>query len=203
MFRKASAFFTLGRPFTSLLGAVAIFTASFVGSGTNIGYYRLPVALAVVIGYLFTSASNALNDFFDRDVDSTNHPERPIPSGQISAQGALIFSSVLFGLSIALAVLLSAFSGIHVLLIVFASFAVQLAYDVRVKKVKTLGNIFIGFQTVLAFIFGGAIVDNLNPVAFMAAASFLAITAREVVKDVEDIEGDVDKVSLPKNNWSQ
>ncbi len=195
---KASALFTLGRPFTSLLGAVAIFAASFVGSGANIGSYSIPVVLGVVIGYLFTSASNALNDFFDRDIDRVNHPERPIPSGHISSQAALIFSSVLFAVAVALSVFLSLYSGIQALLIVLAGLAVQIAYDVRVKKTKIVGNLFVGFQTVLAFIFGGLIVNNLSPVAFMAAASFLAITAREVVKDVEDIKGDVDRVSLPK-----
>ena len=198
MISKASALFTLGRPFTSLLGAVAIFAASFVGSGTNIGSYGLPVALAALIGYLFTSASNSLNDYFDHNVDCINHPDRPIPSGKISAREALVFSSVLFGLCLALAVLLSIYSGIQALLIVLVSLMVQLAYDTKVKKAKTIGNIFIGFQTVLAFVFGGIIVNNLNPVLFMAVSSFLAITAREVVKDVEDIEGDVDKVSLPK-----
>jgi geranylgeranylglycerol-phosphate geranylgeranyltransferase len=195
---KAQALFTLGRPFTSLLGAVAIFAASFVGSGTKIGSYALEVTLAVVIGYLFTSASNAINDYFDRDIDRVNHPERPIPSGKINAKTALAFSSALFAVSMALAVVLSFFSGVQAFLIVFAALVVQLAYDLKVKKAKAVGNIFIGLQTVLAFVFGGLIVGNLSPVAFMATASFLAITAREVVKDVEDIKGDVDKVSLPK-----
>ena len=195
---KASALFTLGRPFTSLLGAVAIFAASFVGSGDNIRAYGLEVGLAVVIGYLFTSASNALNDFFDRDIDRVNHPERPIPSGKISASTALIFSSTIFGVSVVLAVFLSLFSGVLVFLIVLTALLFQLTYDLKVKKKKTVGNLFIGFETVLAFLFGGIVVKNPNPVMFMAIASFLAITAREVVKDVEDIKGDIDKVSLPK-----
>jgi geranylgeranylglycerol-phosphate geranylgeranyltransferase len=198
MTSKVAALFKLGRPFTSLLGAVAIFAASFVGSGTRIGLFVLPVALAVVIGYVFTSASNALNDYFDRDIDRVNHPERPIPSGQINAKTALVFSAALFIVSVSLAAVLSIYSGIQSLLIVLLALAVQLAYDFRIKKAKAVGNLFIGLQTVLSFVFGGLIVYNLNPVAFMAAASFLAITAREVVKDVEDLEGDVDKVSLPK-----
>jgi geranylgeranylglycerol-phosphate geranylgeranyltransferase len=177
---------------------VAIFAASFVGAGTKIGTYGLAVGLAVVIGYLFTSASNALNDYFDRDIDRVNHPERPIPSGKITAKAALVFSSALFGVSVALAVVLGVVSGFLPFFVVLAALLVQIAYDLKVKKNKAVGNLFIGFQTVLAFLFGGIIVNNLSPVAFMATASFLAITAREVVKDVEDIKGDVDKVSLPK-----
>jgi geranylgeranylglycerol-phosphate geranylgeranyltransferase len=195
---KASALFRLGRPFTSLLGAVAIFAASFVGKGVNIGAYALPVALGVIIGYIFTSSSNALNDYYDREIDRVNHPERPIPSGKVTPQAALIFASSGFAISVALAIWLSFYAGFFGLGLVLAALLVQLAYDLKVKKVKAVGNIFIGFQTVLAFLFGGVIVGNLGPVVFMASASFLAITAREVVKDVEDIKGDVDKVSLPK-----
>jgi geranylgeranylglycerol-phosphate geranylgeranyltransferase len=198
MTSKASALFILGRPFTSLLGAVAIFAACFVGAGTKIDSFGTEVALAVAIGYLFTTASNALNDYIDKDIDRVNHPNRPIPSGKISGKTALAFSAAMFGISIALALVLSVFSGVQALLVVSAAFLVQLAYDLKVKKAKTVGNLFIGFQAVLAFLFGGLIVRNLSPVVFMAAASFLAITAREVVKDVEDIKGDVDKLSLPK-----
>ncbi len=198
MTNKPSALFTLGRPFTSLLGAVAIFAAAFVGSGTRIGTYWLAVGLAVAVGYLFTSASNALNDYFDRDIDRVNHPERPIPSGAIRPRTALAFSGAMFSLAFALAVLLGIFSGMLSLAIALAALALQLTYDFKVKKAKAVGNIFIALETVLAFVFGGVIVNNLSPVAFMATASFLAITAREVVKDVEDLEGDVDKVSLPK-----
>ncbi|MCW4010108.1 MAG: UbiA family prenyltransferase [Candidatus Bathyarchaeota archaeon] len=198
MTSKASAIFSLGRPFTSLLGAVAIFAASFVGAGTSLGNYWIGVALGVAIGYLFTSASNALNDYYDRDIDRVNHPERPLPSGRISPKTALVFSATAFGISIALAIVLAIVAGLVTFGVFLAALAVQVAYDLKVKKIKTIGNLFIGFQTVLAFLFGGVIVNNLGPVAFMASASFLAITAREVVKDVEDIKGDVDKVSLPK-----
>jgi geranylgeranylglycerol-phosphate geranylgeranyltransferase len=195
---KASALFTLGRPFTSLLGALSIFAASFVGSGIKLGMYGVEVALGVIIGYIFTTASNALNDYFDRDIDRVNHPDRPIPSGKINAKTALTFSSVMFGLSIGLALILGTLAGVQTSVVVIAALIIQIAYDVKVKKTKIIGNLFIGLQTVLAFFFGGLIVKNLSPVAFMAVASFLAITAREVVKDVEDIKGDVDKSSLPK-----
>jgi geranylgeranylglycerol-phosphate geranylgeranyltransferase len=195
---KAGALFKLGRPFTSLLGAVAIFAASFVGAGVSIGAHALSVALGVIIGYIFTSASNALNDYYDREIDRVNHPERPIPSGNIRPQSALIFASTGFVVSIGFAFWLSFYIGFIGLGLVLTALLIQLGYDLKVKKTKAVGNIFVGFQTVLAFLFGGIIVANLSPVAFMASASFLAITAREVVKDVEDIKGDVDKVSLPK-----
>ena len=195
---KASALFSLGRPFTSLLGAVAIFAASFVGAGTNLGEYWAYVILGVLIGYLFTTASNASNDYCDRNEDKINHPERPIPSGRIGVKTALAFSSAVFGLSIVLAAVLATLVGAAILIVFLAALGVQVAYDLKVKKTKIVGNLFIGFQTVLAFLFGGVIVGNLDPVAFMATASFLAITAREVVKDVEDIKGDANKTSLPK-----
>ena len=38
----------------------------------------------------------ALNDYNDRESDKENHPNRPIPSGEISAETALNYSNILF-----------------------------------------------------------------------------------------------------------
>jgi geranylgeranylglycerol-phosphate geranylgeranyltransferase len=196
---KIQAYILLGRPFTSLLGAVAIFAATFVGAGTHLGTFLLPAIIGAAVGYFFTSASDSLNDYFDRDADSINHPERAIPSGKISPHAALTFSMVLFSVSLVLGFFVGLLVGFQAFLVVLIAFFVEMAYDLKVKnRVKAFGNIFIGFLTVLAFVYGGVIVNNLSPVIFMAAASFLSITAREVVKDVEDIRGDSYKKSLPK-----
>lgn len=196
---KASALFALGRPFTSLLGAVAIFAALFVAAGTAITSLWLTAVLAFLVGFTFTSASNALNDYLDCRVDKINHPERPLPSGKISLHTAVIYSSVLFAVSLILGVTVAFRAGFLSFVVVAAALVLELTYDFTVKKrMKAFGNLFIGLLAVLAFIYGGVIVGNISPVLFMAAAAFLSITAREVVKDVEDIKGDQNQKSLPK-----
>jgi 4-hydroxybenzoate polyprenyltransferase len=53
------------------------------------------VALASVCLY---SAGMVLNDYFDREIDRKERPDRPIPSGRVAARNALIFGIVLLGL---------------------------------------------------------------------------------------------------------
>ncbi len=41
-----------------------------------------------------------MNDYYDREGVLINHPERPIPSGEIVPRNALIYSSILFLLAL-------------------------------------------------------------------------------------------------------
>lgn len=53
-----------------------------------------------------------LNDYFDRELDQIERPERPIPSGAISAREASIFGLILMGIGIFLATLVHQESGL-------------------------------------------------------------------------------------------
>ncbi len=61
------------------------------------------VLLLVVAMILFYTAGMYLNDIFDYEIDSREHPERPLPSGLISLSAA---SFITIGLFLAAAVLL-------------------------------------------------------------------------------------------------
>ncbi|WP_157007295.1 SCO3242 family prenyltransferase [Agromyces laixinhei] len=52
---------------------------------------------------LLYSGGMALNDYADRDLDAEERPERPIPSGRVSARGALAVVSGCFAAGVALA----------------------------------------------------------------------------------------------------
>src|SRR5690606_39239727 len=62
-------------------------------------------ALPWLLGAIFClyAAGVVLNDVFDRDVDSVERPERPIPSRRIGAAAAARFGAVLLAAGIALA----------------------------------------------------------------------------------------------------
>jgi chlorophyll synthase len=66
------------------------FGCGVISSGANLGE-RWPLALAgiVLAGPLICATSQAVNDWFDRDVDAINEPGRPIPSGRIPGQWGL------------------------------------------------------------------------------------------------------------------
>ncbi|MEO7115858.1 MAG: UbiA family prenyltransferase, partial [Caldimonas sp.] len=76
-----------------------VWTNVLVGAvlaGAQLSEPRLPVLMLALS--LFYVGGMFLNDAFDRDFDAEHRPERPIPSGQVSAQQ--VFSSG-FGLLVA------------------------------------------------------------------------------------------------------
>ena len=76
------------------------------------------------------------------------------------------------------------------LIIVLISILLLFLYSKYLKQIPLVGNITIAFLTGLVFIFGGVIV--VNPVAAIVPAvfAFLINLIREIVKDMEDVDGD-------------
>ena len=50
--------------------------------------------LTATIVMLYTAASNSLNDALDHEIDLINRPDRPIPSNNVSIQGAMFLSLI-------------------------------------------------------------------------------------------------------------
>ncbi|VVB88623.1 Digeranylgeranylglyceryl phosphate synthase [uncultured archaeon] len=190
-------YISLGRPLTSLMIGLAVFASAFIEAGSGIGSHALPVFLGFSVAFLFGIAGNAINDYFDYENDKVNHPERMLPSGRLKPEQALRFSIFFFSLSFLLALFLSYLIGYAVLLIVVIAMVCQLGYELKWKHEKIIGNVIIGTQTALAFIFGGIIVGNVMATGVIAAAVFLSIVGREIVKDIEDVEGDRGRTTLP------
>lgn len=150
-------------------------------------YESLLVFLTV---FLITGAGNAINDYFDVDIDRINKPERPIPSGRIKLSTALHFSLALFALGTLFAFMINPFCGI----IALVNSLLLIYYARTLKRTAFLGNLAVGYLTGSAFLFGGAVFfksGGLESVFVLFLLATLATVAREIVKDIEDIEGDV------------
>ncbi|ASO22601.1 4-hydroxybenzoate polyprenyltransferase [Actinoalloteichus hoggarensis] len=76
--------------------------AGAAASGTPLRGRRLLLPLASVALYW---SGMALNDWADRELDAEERPERPIPSGRISPEGALAVAAGLAGAGIGLSAL--------------------------------------------------------------------------------------------------
>ena len=148
--------------------------------------YAVEVVLSMAIVVLFTGAGNALNDYFDREVDKVAHPERPIPMGLVAPKSALALSVVMFSAT----AVTSVFVNIWSVLIVVSSIVFMVAYETLLKAEGLAGNLVISWLTGALFLFGGAAVDGMEVAWVLAALAFLATLGREIVKDVQDIEGD-------------
>jgi chlorophyll/bacteriochlorophyll a synthase len=66
------------------------FACGAVASGASgDGRAAVVVAGVVLAGPLVCAASQAVNDWFDREVDAINEPQRPIPSGRMPGRWGL------------------------------------------------------------------------------------------------------------------
>ncbi|WP_435185311.1 geranylgeranylglycerol-phosphate geranylgeranyltransferase [Halobellus sp. EA9] len=176
----------LTRPGNAVAAGVLTFTGAFVAAG--FGAAPVAVAAAVAATVFATAAGNAINDYFDRDIDRINRPERPIPRGAVSARGALAFSVALFlGAVVAALVLPLAAIAIAVL-----NLLALVAYTELFKGLPGVGNVVVAYLTGSTFLFGAAAVGMLtHPAALVLfALAGLATVTREIVKDVEDVAGD-------------
>jgi geranylgeranylglycerol-phosphate geranylgeranyltransferase len=172
------------RPANCLMAGLAAVTGLAIARSLD-----PPIAAAIFLAvFLVTGAGNAVNDYYDREIDAVNRPLRPIPSGRISPRGALILSAALFAVSCLLAWQMSrlclAIAVLNSILLFF--------YARDLKGMPVAGNLCVSYLTGSTFLFGGAALGPLGAVAnlFPAGLSFLGTMSREIVKDIEDVEGD-------------
>ena len=181
---RTRACIELTRPGNAVAAGLLTFTGAFVAGGVSGVPWAVVAALVATI--TATGGGNAINDYFDREIDAINRPDRPIPRGDISARGALWFSLSLFGVAIVSALTLPI---VAVGIAVF-NFLALVAYTELFKGLPGVGNVLVGYLTGSTFLFGGAAVgEPLGAVALFGLAAVATLT-REIVKDVEDIDGD-------------
>lgn len=188
-------FIQLFRVGNCIMGVVGLLLAILVAAGTHI--LEDPEVLLISSGvvFLFIIGGNSLNDYLDREIDRSAHPERPLPSGRMRPGTALYISIVAFTLSLALSLLLWDVASI---LIVVSAVAIMLAYELRTKKMGLAGNLSIAWLTGALFLLGGAVVGRMEATLAIAAMAFLATLGREIVKDVQDMGSDFDRRTLPQ-----
>ncbi|MCW7506391.1 polyprenyltransferase [Leptospira levettii] len=98
-----------------------------------------------------------LNDYFDRNIDSIERPERPIPSGKVSAHHALYLGIFLFCLGLLFSFLYSEISFIiSILIVVFV-----ITYNRFAKHHLVLGPIVMGLCRGLNLVLGMTILKSI------------------------------------------
>jgi geranylgeranylglycerol-phosphate geranylgeranyltransferase len=157
----------------------------------------LALGLAGLSTALVTAGGNVLNDLLDLESDRTNHPDRPLVTGEISVPAARWTAAALFVLG-ALVVVPVAIEEPLVAVILAIAVALLLGYEFRFKKAGFVGNVVVAFLTGVVFLYGGAAAGNAVLLLPFATMAFLATLSREVIKDMEDVAGDVGRTTLPK-----
>jgi len=181
---KLNAFLRLIRPVNCvMMGFAVIVGASFV----TYPNFSTNLLLGFITSFTLTAASMAINDYYDRDIDAINEPQRPIPSGAISPKEALFLALVLSVIGF-----MAAFgTNVPCLIVAGIAWIVSVTYVTKGKRTGLFGNLLVSTCVVIPFIYGGFVAGRpeLTTMMFVTIA-FLSNTGREMAKDIVDVEGD-------------
>jgi len=191
---RFSGYLRLMRPVNCLMMGFAVIVGAALA---NQDFADVPFSNLVygfVTGFTLAAASMSINDYYDREIDAVNEPNRPIPSGLIKPEEALLFASILTVIGFLAAFLTNTANTICFLcfLTALASWMISVVYVTAGKRTGLLGNFLVSTCVAIPFVYGSIVVTNtveLNVVLF-ASMAFLSNTGREITKGIVDVQGD-------------
>jgi len=187
--KRPEAFLKLIRPFTLLAPFVGFLCGAVMAAR---GLPPLASLLGAVAAVILNAASNALNQYFDRDVDRINKPGRPLAQGIISGGEALGFSVILYAAALGLAALVN----IRFLVIALLTAGITVLYSappVRLKARAFAANAAIAVpRGLLLIVAGWSTVRSLRFAEpwFVGGLFGLYVLGACTTKDFADVEGD-------------
>jgi len=179
----------IGRPVNQIIIFISVIVGGYLLKEVpDLNHLFIAALGAMLIG----GFGNTINDAVDYRSDAVNKPDRPIPSGKLSVKraytGAVI--QLIMGLVGALA------AGMHCFRIALLAALMLAGYAFVVKRVPLVANIWIAYVSALSFVYAMAVVDSWEWAQISLATAgavfiFLFHFAREILKDIEDIDGDI------------
>jgi geranylgeranylglycerol-phosphate geranylgeranyltransferase len=209
-FKKFIAFVLLTRPLNVLISGLSILLAASLATPVGVRplSFSSAVACAMISTMLITAGANAINDWFDLEIDKINRPRRMLPARRLTPRAARSFAIFLFACGNFFSIFISS---VAVMIAVASSFLL-IVYTPWFKRQPLSGNLVVSAVSAMAFIYGAYAAEigmaRLEELAFQAATAlgawnvswragifpavfaFLFHFGREVVKDLEDQAGD-------------
>jgi len=162
------------------------------------------------LAFVFMAAGGyIINDYYDVAIDKVNKPEKVIIGNQIEPSTALVLYWIFSLLGLVMGCFASYLCGLPALCtIFFIYFSGLWFYSTNLKYQFLAGNIVVAFFLALVPLTAGIVelyADNKLPafrhssldpiliffgIAAISLFAFLSSLAREIVKDMEDVEGD-------------
>lgn len=154
----------------------------------------LLVAGVLLAGPLVCGASQVVNDWFDREVDAINEPQRPIPSGRVPGSWGLLWAIVWTALSALWGAALGFWVGIATALGLVLAWAYS-APPIRLKRNGWWGALAVGFSYEgLAWVTGAAVFlgGALPAWPVLVAAGLYSVGAHGIMtlNDFKSVTGD-------------
>ena len=188
-----------------LLVQVLIKYALFESYNIQLTLDKLQFTLLVLATVLIAAAGNIINDIFDIETDLVNKPEKVIVNKTLSEKKALNLFIALNILGVGLGFYLSNAIGKSGFAVIFVLISALLyIYTSYLKQTLLLGNILVsalvGLSILIVPVFDlipSITSSNREPyldifkIAFTYAVfAFMINLLREIIKDIEDVNGD-------------
>lgn len=182
------AYIELARPLNGIIAFISAWLGGiFASRGSTENLWDMRLLLVSIAALLLLSAGNAINDYCDYNIDRINRPMRPLPSGRIQRLHAFIFAMVLIVIGIWLGTLINRNATGFAILVS----AALVGYALWLKRTPFIGNLVVSGLTGVTFVAGGVAIDSVQGTLVPAIFAFLFTGAREIIKDIEDTEGDL------------
>lgn len=170
---------TIGAPIYTLLGVYLVSDIKTLLSSRAL-------CASIVVGLIVTF-SLVINDYHDVAADRLSHPERPIPSGQLSSRFAGFLAIILALTAISVALTL----GWLLIAIAIINITLCILYSYILKNTVLIGNIVVGLLNASIPVYGGLSIGNLtSAIWILSLLGFLFTIAQEILFAVGDLEGD-------------
>jgi geranylgeranylglycerol-phosphate geranylgeranyltransferase len=163
------------------MSAFGTFIGAFIAGAEILQILYLSIA-----AFLIAGAGIILNDYYDYKIDKINAPHRPLPSGKIKKNIAVLYAVILFGIGIAIA----SFVNVYCLSLAILNTILEFLYARNFKQIAIIGNVVDSWFVASTFIFGALATLNFSVIWILSTIAFFANMGREIYGDIEDIEGD-------------
>ena len=189
---RVSAYIRLMRPLNVVIGVLGMMLGGHLTGALTFGP---SLWLAVITVVALTGGANAINDYYDYEIDRINQPDRPVASGRISKEAARRFALLLFAAGLLAAV----FTGALPFVMALISTIFLFGYSRWWKRQPVIGNVTVSLMIAVAFFYGAAVFGQIWAALPPAYMGFLYTWGREIIKDMEDLAGDAsaDARTLP------
>jgi len=173
------------RPLNLIFSVLSVIIVAYLTHSLN---QTATIINAVIVVVTFAGASNILNDILDINIDRKNQPHRPLPLGAISVWAALVYMLALYFGGIYMVFNLPQ-PAIEIALVVVLPTLVL--YTPFFKRIPLVGNMAVAAVLGMVFLFSeAAFTGTVSTMLVPAWLAFGLTFIRELIKDVEDVEGD-------------
>ena len=204
------------RPINLSIIAITMYGCRYFVLATN-GYQKIhdePILFffLVVSILLIAAGGNIINDYFDVKADKVNKPEKLIVGKLIEKRKAILLHWMINGFAFLIAVVISIYvKSSSIVLIHLVSINLLWFYSLYFKKKPFVGNFVVALLTgmipILVVVYFEVLNNfnkpfsafhedswsvhlNYNFIYILAVMAFIQNLAREILKDVEDMDGD-------------